>query len=1627
VTYAFIGCAIDGSDSPASLAISPARSSGTLVLVCANNGSYDQPSPLVQRPRRVAAMPKRKATAKPPKSSKRPKHNDDSAAEGLWEAEGILEERRVHGKLQYLVQWKGRNPATGQDYEPTWEPVANCTKALIEPWQQQHPPEASGSASGSAERSRAKKQKKTPKQPRPSRQSRVVQSSPEPSTAHTESVLSHPSTPALEDTRSFASSAVTTPVDASTPSKRPSPRIQIPRGAAFDPDEYERFSQLAPTQPPTQSQTQDTDPESSQLSATAPEYQSSGIVPDSQSSAGEQSFVPATQQTAGTTQESSTEHESQEDVTEDSVRVRCHVQIDSFANNISQGLLEIVQQAGSRAPSPARSIPETIYDTSAESQSQRRPVDVEDPIEVSDTSEVIDSSSQLVIQQDQVDDSENAQPQSGEVPVAQEGQQQDEAITSTDQVAPPQDSIPAAPAQTEVSPSQDDSSSHLGVEETQPSGNTQHQDEALTSEERALPSFSSQAAPQPVEVDPSQDLAQSEEQQQQGQIPHRSSAPPDSVPEPTVAAVDETLQLPDSQPPATNTAPAPVVVEQESGPIANNQSGVQPAASQDSVGASLAEHLVLEQIAQFPFHSQHSLHDTSDTARPPASQPVRGDIEPPLVISTPAINGDNSRALQTERREVIPIETSVDSPIQAPQATPASSHHAPQDSLSANALLVSSTQAEDKRLLEEYLEPEFTRSQSPVVEAVQSTYASHSIVEEAVDRRDFAIDSQTPRSTNQSALSREQNAQIVPPINDLSTQEDALESIRPSVEKVDNTGRSTPDSRHDSSQDSPDRRLSFSPITRPPNYSLGTLDSNVPPRPKTPVLTSSLFTMETQDSGQQFRQQLQEQIAQRQAEKPFTPIRRGRRSNMTPATPTETPAATPLPVNSGRSLLRAAASPSVAATEGTRSPSTVPDRVPAPPVPTSLRTIALTQAIQAPKEETREETATVLNVDVDEPVQLPGVPAIVTTGPTVPEVLSSDNEELSDATDDDNASVLNDDLQLGIEEHIVPLFIEGRQCDEYSAHIKKNKELLRPFMKDPQNAKGLAEIEEVLLYLRAIETHFDLVFQEADVAVGDDLDGSTQMEFALEFAIQNSIKVKFLSALFHDMRQQEKHIVLVTQDDSNRLYDILETFCKASFIQYNMPIRGHQADPARVEGNLSITIFPSTASPIIRPADAIICLDGVQDAAQIRQKNWATNPDLNVVPVLHLVISRTVGHIERYLSSSLEKRERVHTILASLANMLGDIGKPIDEDMLRAPVAAAHVAEWLQSSEQERGEWPLRSIGSVKDVIEYQTQMSQASAASPAPERSKRPHDEEELDPAKRMRLTPQPREIISSSNSNNNENEVTRISDSMPGTAVDDATTLRAQLARMQEAFVKERSLREAEQARFHEQDIMWSKQQTVHEDLSREYRLLLSRKQELEEKVGTTSKNNETLRDRLATRTTEISTLTKQLDEQRNTHLLSEDAKITEITKLRKDVAEANAEKERAIKNAKTAESTLEYTNDQYRAAQSAATTSAATVAELEAQVAKLSHAASGEHAKLKSLHMSTQYKALATQNKSLKAENNIMKQTLKNKEEELARAKLSGRMGVGTRGSSVTPQPPKTRSRAASPLRPSNLRNG
>jgi hypothetical protein len=185
--------------------------------------------------------------------------------------------------------------------------------------------------------------------------------------------------------------------------------------------------------------------------------------------------------------------------------------------------------------------------------------------------------------------------------------------------------------------------------------------------------------------------------------------------------------------------------------------------------------------------------------------------------------------------------------------------------------------------------------------------------------------------------------------------------------------------------------------------------------------------------------------------------------------------------------------------------------------------------------------------------------------------------------------------------------------------------------------------------------------------------------------------------------------------------------------------------------------------------------------------------------------------------------------------------------------------------------------------------------------------------------------------------------------------------------------------------------------------------------------------LQERLAVRTAENQALETRLKEQQAIGLSSPDNMVVEMTRLKMELATAQEERQKAVKSAQGTEAMLDYIKDQYRTAQEAASLSQTSVSNLTKDNAQLSRQASGEMAKLKQVHHDRQFTQLKRQKEIQCAEIANLKRFLAQKEEELVRAKNNtGRMGVGTRAQSATPAP-KTRSRAASPMRVSNLRNG
>jgi hypothetical protein len=265
---------------------------------------------------------KRKRNSTRTTPSKRPKYAEPSQSEpdgqsqdsqdDWWEIDEIVDEWLQGKQRVYQVKWIGTDPATGEAYPPS--PVTEVTDAALKAWEEEkartgfvvkNRANRRGKGKGKG-RGRTKELQLGQQSSRRNRR-RVVDSSPEPSTAPSSALPVEHSTTIRESTTLVEPSRATT--------NRQSPRISIPaRGSSFEPDAFEPVSNLSPSRAATPpSSIHESDLESSQIFA-APQINSTGIIPDSQSSAGEADFEPVTQGTV-----ESTEVSQEEGIIEDSV------------------------------------------------------------------------------------------------------------------------------------------------------------------------------------------------------------------------------------------------------------------------------------------------------------------------------------------------------------------------------------------------------------------------------------------------------------------------------------------------------------------------------------------------------------------------------------------------------------------------------------------------------------------------------------------------------------------------------------------------------------------------------------------------------------------------------------------------------------------------------------------------------------------------------------------------------------------------------------------------------------------------------------------------------------------------------------------------------------------------------------------------------------------------------------------------------------------------------------------------------------------------------------------------------------------------------------------------------------
>jgi hypothetical protein len=1409
------------------------------------------------------------------------------------------------------------------------------------------------------------------------------------------------------NTRSSSNNPTYSPQAIATANASPIPQpgrlllgVEVVQRSSFNPDEYERFSQLAATLSSREDQiassAQDTGPETSS-SHVAPtrSFQATGIVPDSQSSNGDHNHAQSTQPASGLTQQDSSNGD---------------VSYDSNTQDTSSSKSQ-------RSSNPSASYVPTTQDASG-SKSQR--------------------SSNL---------------SASYVP------------TTQDVSVPTQQNVPDSTA-SYIPTTQEASGSNLNPHLEDASSDTYEEDINISADlEEGSPPSSPASVPEtaPLSQNSSQALVGS--QVEDGEISDifetnevsvlESSPPPESGSSSQSVVIEESTFLdsvletePPSQPVLQEVDESEVldsIIEDSSPlkPVPASQSSLRSFDISEDLGVIVEHSTPNKNTSELPVHL--SVAQQEQTGQSAAVDTITSSST--LELHPGSRDEDRGTLVEPKSYEEVTIE-------QSWAASPVTTNEA-----GSHGVFGSPRVAEDSFL--------------------QASDTLNGILQDSVTRRDFAQASgNTSESSGeplagqslsepQSAPSRtsQHAAQIVPADPYLSTQDNPAESILSTIESTDiQVDPQTPDSRHNSSQQRPSTSHPLaSPLPRPPTFSVGTLDSHAPLRLQTPLDISSLSTANMSDPDLKahlentFKAQMDEMMAKKRAENPFVPKRRK--------------------LNLG----------SVAPAAGSRSPSTIPDRLPLPQAPTSLRESVLaapeatTLEATAPETTAPEATApeaaalalaetpdsapaptsnpdlTSIDIPTVVPTDIPVEPLVLSpklapstpTLPTVqfpastsapaPALLSTRTPIFSPApvpapssaapslasmqmdTDDpsDSESLLNDDLELLPEEHIVPLPMEGRQRSLYTQELKRDEVVLKNFMDEPEDFDDMAKVQKVLQTLRAVETHVDLVFAEAAQSSHG---SSTQAQWDME----NCVKFRFLDQLFRSLQDHDMNVIVVVGNDDDRIYNILEKFCKGRLLNFQIPVKSRKADPDDVEGQLIVTVLASNSSPIVRPPSAIICLDRGINTAQIRKKSWYRNPDRQTIPIIHLVIPRSIGHIERYVSDTLDSKKRLHTIFCCLAHVFGSIGLPLDDSAPTATKAAELVADYLilldQDEADEQAEWPLKPIGSIKPEVVYQTQQSQEAISSPAPATmsSKRPLDEEHLDPAKRMRMTPQPQGTV------NAENEVTHISDSMPGTAAQ-LLKLQEQLDTKQQALEKVQAQLKLSEKRFREHTVSWEKRQREYEDLHYKHRLLLGQVESCKKSLETAIKQKDSANERFNKQSADVENMRALCKEFETTGLASEDEKIAEITRLKEQLAEAKASEARAVSKAATIENTLEYTKEQYRIAQDRATEFKDASDSLTAELTVAKKQASGEQAALKRLHLDRSFDSLVKANEGLKQKNVTLQKLLSLKEDEVVKLKGAKEARMGTRGQS--PRTPRPGSRAASPSRDrlNNLRNG
>jgi hypothetical protein len=276
------------------------------------------------------------------------------------------------------------------------------------------------------------------------------------------------------------------------------------------------------------------------------------------------------------------------------------------------------------------------------------------------------------------------------------------------------------------------------------------------------------------------------------------------------------------------------------------------------------------------------------------------------------------------------------------------------------------------------------------------------------------------------------------------------------------------------------------------------------------------------------------------------------------------------------------------------------------------------------------------------------------------------------------------------EEYAIPLPMVSYARDVYVNAIRTRKSQRYAFLTDEVfDASLVGEIDAMMDELDQLCSHQDLIED----------DFSTQrmevVERQAKWAENVSTKCIFLAEFLSLMQTEAKQIAILVRP--GRMLEILEAlFTWHGFVYSRADRPGYTGNTSG--GPMQISLIPTRGEILeFDPPSVVIAFDSTYTSVPFL-KGLRVNPTFpnKLVPLLSLVVTHSIEHLEKCFQGNLEPVERKIKLVSCLTQIADGVGK-LGIGYLDPPLAAKAVAEYVVNGTIE-GTWPLLPMPDIEDL-----------------------------------------------------------------------------------------------------------------------------------------------------------------------------------------------------------------------------------------------------------------------------------------------------------------------------------------